>query len=92
MQNSELSEPRFSFIWPIGITLSGATTLDLNGPGSDGNKGALGIPQSYSIPVALPSDCLVSYPGHSLGGSYTSVEVQSVYSTAQTDFARHVGG
>ena len=44
---------QFSSIWPIDKTLSGATTLSQNGPGSDGNEGGLHI-----IP-----DCLVSYPG-----------------------------
>ena len=45
-------------------------------------KGVLRIPQSSSITGALPSDCFVSYPGHSLGGeSYSSAEMQSVYST-----------
>ena len=29
----------------------------------------------------------MSYPGHSLGGSYPSAEVQSVYSTAPADWA-----
>ena len=37
-------------------------------PGSDGNKGVFCIPQSSSIAGASPSDCLVSYLGHSLGG------------------------
>ena len=36
-------------------------------PGSDGNEGVLCIPQSSSITGTLPSDCLVSYLGHSLG-------------------------
>ena len=36
---------------------------------------------------ASPSDCLVSYLGHSLGKSYLSAEVQSVYSTASADWA-----
>ena len=39
----------------------------LSGPGSDGNEGVLCIPQSSSITGASLSDCLVSYPGHSLG-------------------------
>ena len=47
-----------------------------------GNEGALCIPQSSSITGTSPSDCLVSYPGHSLGESYPSAEVQLVYSTA----------
>ena len=36
-------------------------------PGSDGNKGVLRIPQGSSITGASPTDCLVLYPGHSLG-------------------------
>ena len=47
--------------------LSGATTPGLSGPGSDGNKVVLHIPQSSSITGTSPSDCLVSYPVHSLG-------------------------
>ena len=39
-----------------------------SGPGSDGNEGVLCIPQSSSIAGTSPSDSLVSYPGHSLGG------------------------
>ena len=63
-------------------TLSGATTLDQIRPGSDGNEGVIGIPQSSSISEALQSDYLVSYPGHSLGESYPFAEKQSVYSAA----------
>ena len=54
-------------------------------PGSDGNEGVVHIPESSSITGTLPSDCLVSYPGHLLVGggvSYPSAVVQSVYSTA----------
>ena len=57
----------FSSIWPIDRTLSGATTLGPSGPGRNGNKEVLRIPQSSSITGASPSDCLVSYFGHSLG-------------------------
>ena len=58
-------------------TLSGAIT-----PGqSDSNEGVLCIPQSSIITGTSPSDCLVSYLGHS------SAEVQSVYSTAPGDWA-----
>ena len=57
-------------------------------PGSNGNEEVLCIPQSPSITGTSPSDCLVSYQGHSLGGgSYPSAEVQSVYSTAPADWA-----
>ena len=69
--------------------LSGATTPGQRGPGSNGNEGVLHIPQSSSIAGTSPSDCFVSYPGHSLrGGCYPSAEVQSVYSTAPADWAK----
>ena len=51
---------------PIDRTLSGVTTPDQSGPGSDGNEGVHCIPQSFSITGTSPSDCLMSYPGHSL--------------------------
>ena len=47
-------------------TLSGATTPGQSGHGSDGNEGVLRIPQISSTAGTSPSDCLVSYPGHSL--------------------------
>ena len=59
---------QFSSIWPIDRTLSGATTLGQSGPGSYGNDRVLHIPQSSSITETSPSDCLVSYPGHSFRG------------------------
>ena len=71
-----------SSIWSIDRTLSGVTNPSQSGPGSDGNEVVLRIPLSSSITGASPSDCLVSYPGHSLGKFYSSAEVQSVYSTA----------
>ena len=75
--------------WSIHRTLSGAITLGQSGPGSDGNKGVLFILQSSSIPGTSPSDCLVSYPGHSLGKSYSSAEMQSMYSAAPADLAKN---
>ena len=39
-----------------------------SGPGSNGNKDVLYIPQSSSITGTSPSDCLVSYPEHLLQG------------------------
>ena len=69
---------QFSSIWSIDRTLSGQS-----GPGSDGYKGVLNIPQSSSITGTSSSDCLVLYPGHSFGwGSCPSAETQLVYSTA----------
>ena len=49
------------------MVLSSATTPGQAGVGSNGNEGVLRIPQSPSISGTLLSDCLVSYPGHSLG-------------------------
>ena len=58
------------------MTLSGATTLGQSGAGSNGNKGVLHIPQSSSAAGTSPSDCLVSYPGHSLGGGQCILQSQ----------------
>ena len=68
--------------------LSGATIPGQSGPRSNGNEGVLCIPPNSSITGTLPSDCLVSYPGCSLVGSYNSAEVQSVYSTAPANWAK----
>ena len=65
---------QFSSIWPLDRTLSGVTIPGQSEPGSDGNKGVLRIPQSSSHTGALPSVCLVSYLGHSLGEFYLSAE------------------
>ena len=50
----------------------------LSEPGSDGNEKVFCIPKSFSITGVSPSDCLMSYPGPTLEGSYPSVEMQSV--------------
>ena len=75
-----------ALIWPIDKTLSGTSTLDQSGPGSNANKWLLCIPQS--ITGTSPSDCFVSYPGHSLEEFYPSAEMQSVYS-AVPDFGKN---
>ena len=59
---------QFSSIWPIDRTLSGAITPGKSEPGSDGKEEVLCIPQSSRITGTSPLDCLVSYPGDSLGG------------------------
>ena len=79
---------QFSSIWLIDRILSNATTPGQSGPGSDGNKRVIYIPQSSNITEASPSDCLVSYQGYTLGESYPSVEKQSVYSAATADWAK----
>ena len=53
---------------------------------SDGNEEVLHIPQSSSIAWASQSDCFVSYPGHA-EESFPFAEIQSVYSTAPSDWA-----
>ena len=63
----------FSSIWPTDRTLSGAASPGQSGPGSDGNKGALRIPQSSSITGISLSDCLVSYQDI-LSGSLTPLQ------------------
>ena len=50
------------------MALSGANTPGQSGPGSNGNEGVPINPQGPSITGTSPSDCLVSYPGNSLGG------------------------
>ena len=48
------------------MALSGATIVGQSGLWSNGNEGVLCIPQSPSITGTSPSNCLVSYTGHSL--------------------------
>ena len=54
-------------IWPIDRTPSGANTQGQGGPRSNGSEGVLYIFQ-ISKAGGLPSDGLMSYLGHSLGG------------------------
>ena len=53
----------------IDRTLSGATTSEQTGPGSNGNKGISSIPQNSSITGAVPSDSLMSYQDTRPSGS-----------------------
>ena len=78
-----------SSICPVDRNLSGATTPGQSEYGSDCNKRVLCISQSSSITGTSQLDSLVSYPGYSLGGgrSYSSAEMQSVYSKAPADWA-----
>ena len=72
-----------------------ATTLGQSGLGSDGNEGVLHIPQSSSINGILPSDCLVSYPGHSWGGEVLPLCREAVgvfYNHSQPVHKTLVGG
>ena len=73
---------QFSSIWPIDMTLSGATTPGQSGLGSDGNEGVLHIPQRSSITGTSSSDCHIQ--GHLLGVGVLLLcrEAVPVYSTA----------
>ena len=64
-------------ICSIDMTLSVVTTTGQSGAGSDSNKRSL-FPKALS-----PSDCFMSYLGHSLVGEFnTYLGMHSVYSTA----------
>ena len=80
---------QFSSIQHTYRALSGATIPGQSGPGSNGNEGVIRISQSPSITKTSRSDCLVSYPGHSLRACYHSAEMQSVYSTTTANWAIH---
>ena len=70
------------------MALSGATTPDQSGPGSDGNEGVLRIPPKlqhcWNLTIRLFSVISRTLVG---GMSYPSAEKQSVYSTAPADWA-----
>ena len=82
-----LTLTRISSIWPLDRPYEVLPLWGQSGPGSNGNKGVLHIPQSSSITGTSPSDCLVSYSEHSLGEYHSSANMQSVYSAVTTDWA-----
>ena len=71
----------------IDMTLSGTATLSQCRRRSAGNKRVFHILQISSITGTSQLDCLVSYPGHSLGGIYPSAEMQLLYSTSPAEWA-----
>ena len=79
-----LTKEQFSSIWPIDRALSGATTPEQSGPVSDDNEGVIRISWGSSIIGTSPSDCLVWYRRHSLGGGLTLCK-ELVYSIAPAD-------
>ena len=62
---------QFSSIWPKDRTLSCVTTPSLSGPGCDV------IAQNFSSTETSPLDCIMSYPGLSLGESNPFSEMHS---------------
>ena len=62
-------------IWPIDRTLTYATTPGQSGTGNNANEGVLHISQSCWTGTS-PSDCLMSYLGHSLPGGLPLCRVE----------------
>ena len=60
----------------------------------NGNEGVLHIPQSPSITGTSPSDCLMSYPGHLLGGGLTPLQrcCQCILQLQPTEKSVYGGG
>ena len=56
------------------MALSDATIPAQSERGSNGNEGVLHISQRSSITGTSPSNCLVSYAGHSLVGELTPLQ------------------
>ena len=69
------------------LTQSGTTTTTLGQSGPE----AMAMKEHSTFPKlqgwASLSDCLISYPGCTLWGSYPSAEMHLVYSTAPNDWA-----
>ena len=78
---------QFCSIRLIDRALLGATTSDQSGPGNDGSKEVLRIPQHSSINGTSSSDHLVSYQETRWGDLTPFFEMQLVYSTAPIDWA-----
>ena len=76
------------YIWPYQA-LPFRARVDL---GAIAMKRCFGFPKTPASTEVSPSDHLVSYPGHSLGVSYSSAEMLSVYSTAPADWANVFSG
>ena len=74
---------QFSSIWPTHLGPYWMLPLQARE-----DLGVIAMKGYFAFPKGSPSDCLVSYPRHSLGESCPSAEIQSVYSTASADWAR----
>ena len=69
---------KFSSIWPVDRTISGATTPGQSGPGNNSIEGVICILQSSSSSKFTQLDCLLSYPGHLLGGGLISSKLNAI--------------
>ena len=72
-------------VYSIALADRDENQMGQSGSGSNGNEEVIHFPQNSSITGTSPSDCLVSYQGHTLGKSYLSKEMLSVSSTAPAD-------
>ena len=75
-----------SSIWPIDRTIPGAATPGQSGLGSDGKEGVLRILQNSSITGALPSNCLMSYPGYLESDSFAEMQLASLRNIVMTKY------
>ena len=74
---------QLSSIWPIDRILSGATTAGQSGPGSDSPK----VQRYWNLNIRLFSVIPRTLVG---GGGLTSLQEQSVYSSARADWAKYI--
>ena len=70
--------------------LSGATTPGQSGPGSDGNEGGTPYSPKFQHHWNLTTRLFSVLSRTLVRGSYTSAEMQSVYSTAPADWANNI--
>ena len=74
----------------LDVSLTDTSTQNQKGLRRNGNGGFLHIPKRFRT-GASSLNCFVLYPGHSLGESYLTAEMQIAYSTASDDWVQ-VGG
>ena len=76
--------------WPIGRPYHALPLLAKVDLGAiEWNEGILCILQSSSHNEALPSDCFVLCPGHSLEKTYSSAKMQLMYSAGPPGWAKY---
>ena len=77
MQKTVIPNHSFVLFNPLIGPSSGATTPGQSRPGSDANERVPRIPRNSNIAGTSPSDFLVSYTGHSMGGGLTPLQRSS---------------
>ena len=79
-----------SFIRPLDKTLSGATTPRLSERGSDGNEGVMWNSSKLQHYWCLNIWLFIVIYRTIVGESYSSAEIQSVYSAAPAEWTTHI--